>query len=89
MISKSKMLNFYYNTEVKIKRSLPKPQAANLSVKQGVKSGGGGEHVEHRKKHSASRTLFSHPSLFVAVALMVHIRKSPVLLHKVNNFIGL
>ena len=43
-----KMLNFYYkNTDVKT-TSLPKAQTANLSVKQGAKSGGDGEHVQHR-----------------------------------------
>lgn len=45
------MLNLYHNnTSVKIKRCLPKPQAANLSVKQGAKSGHGGEYMEHREK---------------------------------------
>ena len=42
------MLKFYYkNTHIKT-TSLPKAQTANLSVKQGAKSGGDGEHMEHR-----------------------------------------
>lgn len=42
------MFNFCYkNTDVKT-TSLPKAQTANLSVKQGAKSGGDGGHMEHR-----------------------------------------